>query len=131
MDEFLKEALELVKAQASVRPMSEDEIMAMVQKLSRDLRSIDEGEVVEEVVEADPSEAKKAIKEKTISCMECGRAFKIITKKHLALHNLTPAEYREKWGYKRNTPLACKSLQRERRRNMQEMKLWERRKKAS
>lgn len=131
MDEFLKEALELVKAQASVRAMSEDEIMTMVQKLSRDLRSIDEGEVVEEVVEADPSEAKKAIKEKTISCMECGRAFKIITKKHLALHNLTPAEYREKWGYKRNTPLACKSLQRERRRNMQEMRLWERRKKAS
>lgn len=131
MDEFLKEALELVKAQASVRPMSEDEIMTMVQKLSRDLRSIDEGEVIEEAAEVDPSEAKKAIKEKTISCMECGRAFKIITKKHLALHDLTPAEYREKWGYKRNTPLACKSLQRERRRNMQEMKLWERRKKAS
>ena len=36
MDEFLKEALELVKAQASVRAMSEDEIMTMVQKLSRD-----------------------------------------------------------------------------------------------
>ena len=40
----MKEALELVKAQASVRVMGEDEIMAMVQKLSRDLRSIDEGE---------------------------------------------------------------------------------------
>ncbi len=131
MDEFLKEALELVKAQASVRVMGEDEIMAMVQKLSKDLRSIDEGEVVAEVSDADPSEAKKAIKEKSISCMECGRSFKIITKKHLALHGLTPVEYREKWGYKRNTPLACKSLQRERRRNMQEMKLWERRKKAS
>ena len=131
MDEFLKEALELVKAQASVRPMNEDEIMAMVQKLSRDLRAIDEGEVVVETAEVDTSDAKKAIKEKTISCMECGRAFKIITKKHLAQHGLTPEEYREKWGYKRKTPLACKSLQRERRRNMQEMKLWERRKKAS
>ncbi len=127
MDEFLKEALELVKAQASVRVMGEDEIMAMVQKLSKDLRAIDEGEIVAESAESDPSEAKKAIKEKTVSCMECGRTFKIITKKHLALHGLTPAEYREKWGYKRNTPLACKALQRERRRNMQEMKLWERR----
>ena len=127
MDEFLKEALELVKAQASVRVMGEDEIMAMVQKLSKDLRAIDEGETVAESAESDPSEAKKAIKEKTVSCMECGRTFKIITKKHLALHGLTPAEYREKWGYKRNTPLACKALQRERRRNMQEMKLWERR----
>ena len=127
MDEFLKEALELVKAQASVRVMGEDEIMAMVQKLSKDLRAIDEGEIVAESAESDPSEAKTAIKEKTVSCMECGRTFKIITKKHLALHGLTPAEYREKWGHKRNTPLACKALQRERRRNMQEMKLWERR----
>ena len=131
MDEFLKEALELVKAQASVRAMGEDEMMAMVQRLSKDLRCIAEGEVVEEASEMDLSEAKKAINEKTISCMECGRSFKIITKKHLALHDLTPLEYREKWGYKRNTALACKSLQRERRRNMQEMKLWERRKKAS
>ena len=131
MDEFLKEALELVKAQASVRAMGEDEMMAMVQRLSKDLRCIAEGEVVEEASEMDLSEAKKAIKEKTISCMECGRSFKIITKKHLALYDLTPLEYREKWGYKRTTALACKSLQRERRRNMQEMKLWERRKKAS
>lgn len=127
MDEFLKEALELVKAQASVRVMGEDEIMAMVHKLSKDLRAIDEGEATVEAGDADPTEAKKAIKEKSISCMECGRVFKIITKKHLALHELTPAEYREKWGYKRNAALACKSLQRERRRNMQEMKLWERR----
>ncbi len=129
MDEFLKEALELVKAQATVRVMDEDEILSMVQKLSRDLKSIDDGENVAEVVEVDPGEAKKAIKEKSITCMECGRSFKIITKKHLAQHDLTPIEYREKWGYKKNTPLACKSLQRERRRNMQEMKLWERRKK--
>ena len=64
MDEFLKEALELVKAQASVRVMGEDEIMAMVQKLSKDLRSIDEGEVVAEGAEADPSEAKKAIRKR-------------------------------------------------------------------
>ena len=129
MDEFLKEALELVKAQASVRVMDENEILSMVQKLSQDLRSIDEGETVSEAVEVDPGEAKKAIKEKSITCMECGRSFKIITKKHLAQHDLTPIEYREKWGYKKNTPLACKSLQRERRRNMQDMKLWERRKK--
>lgn len=129
MDEFLKEALELVKAQASVRVMGEDEIIAMVQKLSQDLRCIDEGEAVAEAAEMDPAEAKKAIKEKSITCLECGRSFKIITKKHLAQHELTPAEYREKWGYKKNTPLACKSLQRERRRNMQDMKLWERRKK--
>lgn len=131
MDDYLKEALEIVKAQASVRTMTEEEITSMVRKLSRGIRDIDSGSAVaveEEEIACDPV---KSVREKSITCCECGKSFKIITKKHLALHSLTPEEYREKWGYKRNTPLACKALQRERRRNMQDMKLWERRKKAS
>jgi predicted transcriptional regulator len=72
---------------------------------------------------------KKAIKEKSVTCLECGKSFKILTKKHLATHGLAPEEYKEKWGYKKNTPLVCKSLQRERRKKMKEMRLWEKRKK--
>ncbi|MDE5879805.1 MAG: MucR family transcriptional regulator, partial [Desulfovibrio sp.] len=37
----------------------------------------------------------------------------------------------EKWGLKKDTPLVCKSLQRERRKKMKDMKLWEKRRKAS
>lgn len=37
MNDYLKEALALVRAQASVRVMSEDEIMAMVKKLTVEL----------------------------------------------------------------------------------------------
>lgn len=129
MDDYLKEALEIVKAQASVRTMNEDEITSMLQKLSNGIRSISENTPieggVEEVFTVDPV---KAIKEKTIMCVECGRSFKLITKKHLATHGLTPEEYRERCGYKKNTPLVCKSLQRERRKKMKDMKLWERRK---
>ena len=131
MDDFLKEALDIVKAQASVRTMTEEEILSMVKKLVRGIQAID-GEAPSQIVDEESScEPSKCVREKTITCCVCGKAFKIITKKHLALHSLTPEEYREKWGYKRNTPLACKALQRERRRNMQDMKLWERRKKAS
>ena len=54
-------------------------------------------------------------------------AFKILTKKHIATHGLTVEEYRERCGYKKGTPLVCKSLQRERRKKMKDMKLWERR----
>ena len=125
MDDHLKQALEIVKAQASLRTMTEDEITSMTIKLAKSLKCIAGGCVEEEAsVEID---AKKAIKEKSITCCECGKAFKIITKKHLASHDLTPAEYKAKHGYKKGQALSCKGLARARKVKMSEMKLWERR----
>ncbi len=127
MDDYLKEALEIVKAQASVRTMTEEEIVSMVRKLTRGIQEIAAGGVVqaeEEEASCDPS---KCVREKTISCCVCDKSFKIITKKHLASHGLTPNEYREKFGYKKGMPLVCKSLQRERRKKMKEMQLWKKR----
>jgi predicted transcriptional regulator len=40
-------------------------------------------------------------------------------------------EYRKKWGYSKDVPLVCKSLQRERRKKMKDMKLWEKRRKKA
>ena len=129
MDDYLKEALEIVKAQASVRTMTEDEITTMVKKLSDGIKGISEGSETVFFNQEPAIDPKKAIKEKSVTCLECGKTFKIITKKHLGTHNLTPDTYREKWGYKKGTPLVCKSLQRERRKKMKDMKLWEKRQK--
>lgn len=130
MEDYVKEALEIVKAQASVRNMTEEEITSMVQKLTVGIKRIAEDGTGAADETGEPAvDPKKAIKEKSITCLECGKSFKILTKKHLGTHDLTPLEYREKWGYKKGTPLVCKSLQRERRKKMKEMKLWEKRQK--
>lgn len=129
MDDYLTEALEIVKAQASVRTMTEEEITSMVKKIADGIKAISEGEAPAQEGQQAPVDPKKAIKEKSITCLECGKTFKIITKKHLSTHDLTPEQYREKWGFKKGTPLVCKSLQRERRKKMKDMQLWERRKK--
>lgn len=131
MNDYLKGALEIVKAQASVRTMTEDEITTMVQKLAEGIRAIGEGELPDADVYGDSvTDPRKAVKEKTITCLECGKSFKILTRKHLASHGIDAAEYREKWGLKKGTPLVCKSLQRERRKKMKDMKLWEKRRKV-
>ena len=132
MDDFLKEALDIVKAQASVRIMTEDEIISMMRRLATDIRNAVEGDAgIEEIVGLEiQNDPRKAIKEKSITCLECGKTFKILTRKHLASHNLDAAEYREKWGLKKDTPLVCKGLQRERRKKMKDMKLWEKRRKV-
>ncbi len=127
MENYLKEALEIVKAQASVRTMTEEEITTMVRKLSVGIRAVSESAVPLEDGEGAVIDPRKAIKEKSITCVECGKSFKLLTKKHLASHGFTPEEYRERCGYKKGMPLVCKSLQRERRKKMRSMKLWERR----
>ncbi|MDR2800714.1 MAG: MucR family transcriptional regulator [Desulfovibrio sp.] len=131
MDNYLKDALEIVKAQAGVRIMTEEEITTMVKKLADSIRSISdvpEETSVEESMAIDP---KKAIKERSITCVVCGKSFKLLTKKHLLTHGLTTEEYREQCGYKKGTRLVCRALQRERRKKMLDMQLWQRRAKKT
>ena len=131
MDDYLKEALEIARAQAGVRVMTEDEIATFIQKLAQSIRYVAEGEVSFDGDSAElVEEARKSIKEKSVTCLECGKTFKILTKRHLAGHGLDMASYKEKWGLKKDVPLVCKSLQRERRRKMKDMRLWEKRRKA-
>ena len=84
MDDYLKEALEIVKAQASVRTMTEEEITSMVQKLATGIKSIAEGCNVE----ADDSFAVdplKAIREKIHSLLHLRKIIQ-------GTHQKTPCE---------------------------------------
>ena len=134
MEEYVQQALDIVKAQASVRTMSEEEMTSMVQRVSQQLKNIIEGEQdsQESNQPQEPAvDPKKAIRERAVVCLECGKKFKVLTKKHLATHGLTPEEYKEKWGFKKNQPLIAKGLARERKKKMNEMQLWKRRTKSS
>ena len=130
MEEYVKEALEIVKAQAQVRTMTEDEIASMVKSLSESIKAMAEGGEAGTApvgTQEPPVDPKKSIREQSEICLECGKKFKVLTKRHLATHGLTPEEYREKWGFKKKQPLVAKSLARQRKKKMQEMQLWKRR----
>ena len=132
MDEYVKEALDVVKAQASVRNMTEDEITSMVQSIADRLRGVEsQAESGHTQAHQEPAvDPKKSIREKSVICLECGKSFKILSKRHLSQHGLTPQEYKEKWGFKKNQSLVAKSLSRQRRKKMQEIQLWKKRKNA-
>ncbi len=130
MDDYVKEALDIVKAQAAVRNMTEDEITSLVQTLAISIRNLSLGMQAPAEPVPSPEDALNALKEQSVTCLECGQTFKVLTKKHLAKHGLTTEQYKEKYGYKKTQPLVCRSLQRERRKKMKEMRLWESRKKA-
>ena len=126
MSIFHEQAMELVKAQASVKAMTPAEMIAMRDELAAKLG----GEVlVESVVEEGLTpimEPKAAIKESSITCLICGAKMKVLTSKHLAKHDITPDQYRAQFGYKKTQPLACKSLSRARKEKMKTLQLWTR-----
>ena len=138
---YFEEALKLANNQASVRLMTDTDILAMVESLATGLKAIHEKvdavEVVESVdhieesideptVAVTPAEVKKSIKATSIVCLECGKVMKVLGNRHLALHGLDAKSYREKYGIKKDTPLCAKELVKARREKMASMRLWER-----
>jgi len=128
MEDHVKEALEIVKVQAAVRNMTEEEINSMIKTLASGIQEVSRtAEVQQKEDQKAPVDPVRAIREKSIVCLECGRSFRVLTKKHLAKHDLTQEEYKSKWGYKKNASLVAKALARNRRKKMQEMELWKKR----
>ncbi len=130
MDDFFKQALEIAKAQAGVRPMTPEQFMAYAKEIADGLRNASGGNICvsapeDEAISAE--DAKKSIKDRTVTCLVCGKSFKVLGKRHLESHGMTPNEYRERFGLKKGTPLIAKGLARARREKMKSMKLWERR----
>ncbi|MDR1856471.1 MAG: MucR family transcriptional regulator [Desulfovibrio sp.] len=129
MDDFMSKALEIAKAQASVRVMSAEEILNYAKSLASGLQNVTEP--VPADAQAFHGDPKKSIRESSVTCLVCGAKVKVLTSRHLEKHGLTPDAYRVKFGLKKGTPLSCKSRVKECQERMQKMRLWERKKKAS
>ena len=127
--DILREALDLTKAQASARAMTEDEVVDYAKNIAQKLKVLEQMDVPSTGALLNRQAAEESIGEMEVTCLICGKKAKMLTKRHLAIHGITPEEYLEKIGLPRSTSLICKSLQRERRDKMQTMRLWERKKK--
>ena len=133
MDDLMQCAVDLARAQASVRPMTKDEIVEFISGVYNELRSMT-GDGVPAQKQEEPEQVnftaedvKNSIKEKFVICLECGQQFRLLTSRHLKFHGLTAKEYREKYGLNPKAPLMCRALQRDRKKQMTDMRLWERR----
>ncbi len=80
-------------------------LIADVHAALRNLQSPVAAEVVEELKPAVP--VKKSVAPDFIICLEDGKKFKSL-KRHLRTHyNLSPEEYREKWGLPADYPMVA------------------------
>ena len=120
-------AAEIVAAQASASKLSAEEINELIKQTYDSLKNVKADEEGAPEEEAAPAmEPKQSIKQNSVTCLECGKKFKILTKRHLADHNLTPKEYKAKYGFKARQPLSAKSLSAKRRKVAKEQNLGQR-----
>lgn len=125
MDKKLLElAVELVQAQASLNKMSGEEIeMALIRvynalykmrEAEKEGRSVDVPEYLAEAAALEQAPEKidprASIQDDRVICLECGLEFRQLTANHLRTHQLSPREYKRKWGFPLKQPLAARNL---------------------
>ncbi len=124
-------AAKIVTAQASHATLSPEEISEALKQTFNALGQIsaaegsgddlaqaeDKSDPVSDALTKLQANPKRSIKQKCVICLECGEIFKMMTKTHLKAHDLTPKEYRKKWGFKSKESLASKELSAKRKAN--------------
>ena len=68
---------------------------------------------------------RKSITKHTVTCLECGQAFKQLSRPHLGMHGLDSRSYRIKYGIPKTQPLSSRSITERRRQVVQEIRPWE------
>ena len=119
-------ASEIVAAQASHAVMAADEMVAALKKTFDALKNIKTIEEGGPEADAPPVDPRKSIQRNYIINLEDGKKYKQLTKRTLAKFELTPAEYRKKWGFSARQPLAAKALSAKRRKTAKALGLGER-----
>ncbi len=86
----------IVMAQAKHSRLSPDDIADSLRKVFQTLKNMQQMGNGSEIDEAISRDAQSSFQRNQVVCLECGKAFKLLSSRHLALHGLTPREYKQK-----------------------------------
>ena len=106
---------EIVAAQAGHTPLSTEEMAASLRTIFQTLQGIQrEGGNAADVDAALP-DPQSSIQRNQIICLECHKAFKLLSNRHLVLHDLTSRSYKRKHGIRLTQALSARTLSTRRR----------------
>ena len=99
---------EIVSAYVSHNALSVADLPKLIADVHLALKSLRSGAAVEPPVELKPAvPVRRSVSADYIVCLEDGKKFKSL-KRHLRTHyNLSPEEYREKWGLPADYPMVA------------------------
>ena len=132
MSSVLAMAKELVLAQIRAGHLSPEAMQTLLQDTYAHLRALqahEDGRSISTVDERAEEPAtvnwKHSLTKHTVSCLECGAAFKQLSVRHLKEHHLDLRAYRAKYGIPRTQPLSAKTVTVRRKQIVQQSRPWE------
>ena len=103
---ILSLAVQIVSAHVQHNKMPSEELPGFIQQIYKTLQSVGSEPAAEEKP-APAVPVKKSVFDDHIVCLECGKKLKML-KRHLNTdHNMTPEQYRARWGLGREYPMVA------------------------
>jgi len=118
MSYLIQVAATLVTSQASLAPMSIDQIISEISKVHRSLVDLESGKQINALDEVKPRSNKECFLKSEVICMVCGKkGFKTLGRHLSTAHSMKPAEYRKQFGIPRTQALTSKTYSQARRKS--------------
>ncbi len=107
-DDLLKFASEIVAAYVSNNPIAVSDIPGMIKSVHATLGGLAGGTANDSPTTLKPAVAvKKSINPEYIVCLEDGKKLKMLKRYLRSRYDLTPEEYRAKWGLPADYPMVA------------------------
>ena len=105
-ERMLKLAAEIISAHATNNAVPSDQLPALIQQVFNSLATVEQRTA--EPPKPDPAvPIGQSVRAGHIVCLVCGKHFSML-KRHLTTdHQLTPAQYRQRWGLPASYPLVA------------------------
>jgi predicted transcriptional regulator len=107
-DQLIELTAEIISAYVSTNNVASDNLTTLIHDVHRALHRTATGAIEAKAEPPKPAvAAKKSVTSDYIVCLEDGKKFKSL-KRHLRTHyDLTPEEYRQKWGLPHDYPMVA------------------------
>ncbi|MBP7241067.1 MucR family transcriptional regulator [Amaricoccus sp.] len=105
--EILALTTEIVSAHVANNPIVQSDVAELIQSVFNKLSELAAGEEVA-LIELTPAvPIKKSVTDDYIVCLEDGKKLKMLKRHLMTSYNMTPEEYRAKWGLKPDYPMVA------------------------
>jgi len=107
-DELLKLASDIVAAYVSTNPLPANELPALLRSIHATLGALTGAQGADVLTSQKPAvSVKKSVTNEYVICLEDGKKLKMLKRYLRSNYNLTPEEYRAKWGLPADYPMVA------------------------
>ncbi|HVG51031.1 MAG TPA: MucR family transcriptional regulator [Xanthobacteraceae bacterium] len=127
-DDFIELTANIVSAYVSNNPVAAGDLPSLISHVHTALLNVSTGRVAGSADASKPAiSVKKSVTDEYLVCLEDGKRFKSL-KRHLRTrYNMSPDQYREKWGLPSDYPMVAPNYAQARSRLAKEMGLGQQR----